>query len=320
MHLLARQLKALARADLTPVNLIEQAPDLATTIALRWGEAALADILLALLMSDASSKNDEQGQHFTPSVVRELMRLSTAYADLLPHIAASKDVWGEEREVDDIQKAYSDGYIRERNNAVNPRSNTLVGYVDAAPTIIPARSNDREWPPLLQACFAGRFDRVVALLEQGANIHWADKDGYQALHLASLQGNLAIVELLLSHGADANAISSRFATSLHLAATRGHVEVVDVLLDAGVSVDHAKHDGWTALHKAAANGHDEVVVRLLRAGANPMLETKAGQTVIALVPSHKIRMTELLENAIPKRKLQVLAGREIVSQAWIDWS
>ncbi|QLG87133.1 ankyrin repeat domain-containing protein [Chitinibacter bivalviorum] len=320
MHLLARQLNALDRAELTPTNLIELDPDLATSIALRWGEAALSDELLALLMSDAAQTSGEMGHRFTPTVVRELMRLSTAYADLLPQIAATKDIWGNEREVSELPKGYSDGYIRERNNSYSSKSNTLGGYVDAAPTIMPVRDDEKEWTPLLQACFAGRLDRVEKLIEQGAHIHWADKDGYQALHLAALQGYVSIVALLLEHGADANAISRRFATALHLAAARGHLEVVDALLDAGVSINHAKHDGWTALHKAVASGHDEVVVRLLRAGANPMLETKAGQTAIALVPSHKMRMAELLEHAIPKRKLQVLAGREIVSQAWIDWN
>ena len=58
--------------------------------------------------------------------------------------------------------------------------------------------------PLAWAANKGGFDSVKLLLQSGADVRMANKDGWTPLHWASHSGHAAIVELLLSYGADPN--------------------------------------------------------------------------------------------------------------------
>lgn len=314
MHLLVKQLSALNRQDLIPHQLIAQFPVMADRIALRWGEAGLDEELLNWLVLDEQQATTQIAH--SPTVVRELMRLSVAYIDLQAQILASRDVWNGVRAVADATENH--GYVREGNSNSNSSFNTLVGY-DWPATVMP-QVDHNEWTPLMQAAFTGRLNRVRALLEQGQGLTAVDADGHQAVHLAALQGHTSIVCALLDAGADIDALSLRRSTPLILAAAAGHLAIVELLLELGAQIHHARKDGRTALHQAVAYGNDAIVVRLLQAGANPLQETVAGHTALSLVPAHKTRMAQLLESAIPKRNLNVLATRQIVSQPLIDWS
>ena len=57
--------------------------------------------------------------------------------------------------------------------------------------------------------------------------------------------------------------------ALSVAALRGDLPAVDALLRAGAPVDAVDAGGWTPLARAAAAGHTAVVARLLEAGADP---------------------------------------------------
>jgi hypothetical protein len=319
MHLLARQLTALHRGELIPAYLIAQFPQLADQIALRWGEEELADYLLSLLVVDSAAADGVQAQVAQrPPVVRELMRLSVAYIELREQIAATRDVWQDVPEHDDL--IINDGYIIERKLIKHSPAYTSPVYGQYFSSASYRTSPQKSWSPLMQLCFAGHTERVRSLLIQRPNIAQADADGHQAIHLAALQGYTDIVELLIKVGADLNAITARLNTPLILAAAGGHLAVVELLLEHDVSVNHARYDGRTALHQAAAYGHDAILVRLLQAKANPVLETTGGQTALQLLPRDKTRMADLLEIARPKHALRVLETRQVVSQPLIDWS
>ena len=58
---------------------------------------------------------------------------------------------------------------------------------------------------------------VKLLLDRGANVNAATKDGYTALHAASSFGRPEIIELLLSRGADRSALDKRKRTPLTIA-------------------------------------------------------------------------------------------------------
>lgn len=73
---------------------------------------------------------------------------------------------------------------------------------------------------------------MKALLESGANVHFADtsfQDGRSALHKACDAGHVACVELLLQHAADHAQQDSRGDTPLEVAIQSGHVSCVRVL-------------------------------------------------------------------------------------------
>lgn len=81
-------------------------------------------------------------------------------------------------------------------------------------------------PDLLAAARKGQNQEVAALLNRGANIESADRDG---------------------------------RTALMIAAQRGHADTVKLLLDRGAKADARDRKGWTAYALALIDGQDEVV-------------------------------------------------------------
>jgi len=133
------------------------------------------------------------------------------------------------------------------------------------------------WPPardlyardgfnaLQLACYFGREDVALWLIEQGADVDAPAKNTMliRPLHAAAANGSLPIMRALLTHGADVNAVQEGGYTALHQAAHRGDRPMVDLLLafsayrkarnDAGHSpADIARADGHPALAELLA--------------------------------------------------------------------
>ena len=112
---------------------------------------------------------------------------------------------------------------------------------------------------LIEACKAGDINKVLQLVEDGADVH-ADND--HALRSASLNGHIEVVKILIEKGADVHANND---SSLHSASLNGHIEVVKILIEKGADI-HAQNDN--ALRWASQNGHLEVVKILIEIGAD----------------------------------------------------
>ncbi|CAL5388137.1 unnamed protein product [Camellia sinensis] len=107
------------------------------------------------------------------------------------------------------------------------------------------------------------------------------KNGYDAFHIASKQGDLEILKVLMKALPDLSmTFDQSNTTALHTAAIHGHIEVVNFLLEgkSGLATI-TKNNGKTALHSSARNGHLEVVKALLRKEPGIALRIdKKGQT------------------------------------------
>ncbi|TDG41795.1 hypothetical protein AWZ03_011782 [Drosophila navojoa] len=79
----------------------------------------------------------------------------------------------------------------------------------------------------------------------------ADEDGFTPLHLAVIQGNLAMVNLLLANKADVNAVDNEGHSVVHWATVCGEIEALRAVLAAGASVAKPDVNGGTPLHYAA---------------------------------------------------------------------
>lgn len=120
------------------------------------------------------------------------------------------------------------------------------------------------------------------MIEQGANPNLPDFTGKQALHFATLSGNVELVEFILQHGGNVNAQDVDGLTAVHYAATTGNVSVLALLARFGAFVNTQDHQGETALFYAVREGQVNALKLLLQVGANPALQNEDEETVIEL--------------------------------------
>ena len=94
------------------------------------------------------------------------------------------------------------------------------------------------------------------------------------LHLSSLLGHVALIEILLEAGADIGGFDGNDMTPLMLTAVRGNLEAAELLLRSGANPnDFAKGNGAakSALGHAVDEGHLEMAKLLLKSGADVQL-------------------------------------------------
>lgn len=132
---------------------------------------------------------------------------------------------------------------------------------------------------MFYAINSGSIPMLQYLLDQGMNINITFTtssygDGYNAINLASIHGNLDVVRFLVENGIDLNAENPFHTTPLHEAVTYDNFSVVQYLVENGAYVNARKgvYDNTTSLHIASARGKDVTVEYLLEHGADALIE------------------------------------------------
>ena len=151
--------------------------------------------------------------------------------------------------------------------------------------------NNLGWTALLEAIVLSnggeRHQRIVQLLvDHGANINIADKDGVTPLKHAQARGFKEIERILLEGGSRryGDAAAKERDAKLIAAARRGDVAAVKELLAQGASV-HARDDkGETALIAAAYRNDLAIADLLIRAGADVNAQDNTKQSAY-LIPT-----------------------------------
>ncbi|XP_033472133.2 uncharacterized protein ankrd50l [Epinephelus lanceolatus] len=176
---------------------------------------------------------------------------------------------------------------------------------------------DAEGRPLLYLLvLENRLEKATLLIEKGGvPLESRDSEGRTALHVASWQGLMEMVDLLLKHGANANAQDAEGRPPLHSVAWTGHAEVGRRLLEtSGVSIDLACHQRATALSIAAQEGHANIVAMLLERGANPNHMDKYGRSPVKVAAKHgHFNIVRLLESYGAKPYVGLLPNSRTVS-------
>ncbi|XP_011496712.1 PREDICTED: ankyrin repeat domain-containing protein 27-like [Ceratosolen solmsi marchali] len=150
----------------------------------------------------------------------------------------------------------------------------------------------------------GQVSVVDYLLQQGADPNERDTEGISALHCAATRGHQNTLLLLLHANADPNAIDAKGNSALHLAADHGHDACVKALLYFAeqarilLHINTANLQGDTALHFASKWGYTSIVEILLEYGTDLNLKNRRGQTPLSV--AHSSHIARLLEGSISR--------------------
>ena len=158
--------------------------------------------------------------------------------------------------------------------------------------------------PLHVAVFQGHRTAARTLLAAGADPALLDSQRYDAVTIAAVRDDAAMVEALIAGGASAALVTSVYdGTALIAAAHLGHDGVVRALIRAGAPLDHVNNLGWTALLEAVILGqgghrHQETVRALVEAGADVNIADRQGVTPLGHARSRGYAaIVEMLERA-----------------------
>ena len=104
------------------------------------------------------------------------------------------------------------------------------------------------------------------LIDHGADVDKADKDGETPLFRATISGHLGCARLLIEKGADVDKAHNNGMNPLHVASHNGHRECARLLIESGANVDE-EFFCWTPLRLAFLNDHIECARLLIKRGA-----------------------------------------------------
>ena len=112
--------------------------------------------------------------------------------------------------------------------------------------------SDKEF---LNLCQGSSAQKIIAAIDNGANVNAKDNKGRTALMAAAARNkNPEVVNALLRTGADVNAKNDGSWTALMYAVyNNNNYKIVNALLKAGADVKNKDNDGKTALDYAREN-------------------------------------------------------------------
>ena len=136
--------------------------------------------------------------------------------------------------------------------------------------------------PLVTSSQNGYFSIVEFLVENGADVNQAAKNGVTSLLMSSQNGHFPIVEVLVENGANVNQAANNGATSLLVSSQNGRFPIVEFLVQHEANVNQARIDGTTPLLMSSKNGHFSIVEVLVQNGVDVNQADNNRRTPLAL--------------------------------------
>ena len=182
---------------------------------------------------------------------------------------------------------------------LNDEQFKIIGMLlkqDANPNAFIANWNQTA---LGHAASRGDVRLVKLLLQHGANVHARVGEGASPLAEAAQSARLAeadeIAALLLARQVPVAAANSRGETALHAASRNGNVKLIERLLKAGADPMVRDNSGWRPLELATSSGHRDAVKTLLTGGAQVSQVKNACGSTNALDIARRMQNKELVE-------------------------
>ena len=143
---------------------------------------------------------------------------------------------------------------------------------------INAKGGESGATPAMWAAQRCHYYVVNLLLKAGTDPLLVDGQGYNILHLATIDGNAYLLVLLLHQEIPVDVTDPQGHTSLMWAAYRGYPACVDLLLRWGASVNAVDEKGLNALHWALVKGSVPCIQKIIEYGVDRFATTAEGKT------------------------------------------
>lgn len=159
----------------------------------------------------------------------------------------------------------------------------------------PSPRDERGWTPLMWAVDDTRISICRRLLEFNADIHATNEEDFTALHLATLEKNVDMIQMLLQFGADPCTIGKDGTTPLYSSSHNGPPQVAALMIEkaSNLNLPYTK-SGDTPL-MIAIERLPLVAEMLIEAGCDLNSQNKAGMTPIQIaVQAGRRSVTRLL--------------------------
>jgi len=130
--------------------------------------------------------------------------------------------------------------------------------------------------PLVWVMADRDYGGVEALLKLGANPNQKMTNHNSPMWLAAGRDDLKMLKLMLQYHGDPNIIGAGQITALEIAVRQFLIPNIDLLVRSGANINYADNVGQSAATWAAALGHFDIVVHLLELGYSHNLQDLAG--------------------------------------------
>ena len=136
--------------------------------------------------------------------------------------------------------------------------------------------------PLHLATSEGQTAMVSYLAANGANVDAQDCYGRSPMHLAAERDHRDICQILGVKGVKVNIIDNKGQAPLHAACRKGHAKIINFLLKKDADINAQDELGQSGLHKAQIGGHLEVTEVMLGQKVKVDLQDRDGNTALHL--------------------------------------
>ena len=117
--------------------------------------------------------------------------------------------------------------------------------------------------PLHEACYHGNLKCVKVLLDNGADIHFADSEGWTPLFAAICGEHMPCVKLLVDNNAVIDCTDFYGISPLRIAVTVRNLEIVDYLVKRGADMMAIADDGKSPFQIAVELADDLILAYFL---------------------------------------------------------
>ena len=202
-------------------------------------------------------------------------------------------------------KKIKENNIYEKKNGINSQ-NRIIKKID----FDEIQNNNNELinqnRELLLISKKGDKEKLLELLGQSKiNINFQNENGWSALHFASDEGNLKIVDILIKSNINLDLkTNDEKKTALHLSVNRGYFDISKLLIENGAKINIRDREQNLPIHICAAQGHDEILNYILEKNSSGLkLKNVYNKSPIDLATKESTK--EIIKKYLDLKKIKI---------------